>query len=448
MNTHQNQPVINPQLVKTLILYYNNIMNLSLTKSFVILLFSIVLILPTNHTLAVELLNPKDEAEMDFYDDNNILFYDKDGNLNSEYLFIIGEENLPDETIKQLESEPYKSRLQSNLKIYQSLASEYNIPWQAVAALHYREGDMDPKKSILDGSDLNSEDDLIKSGKLALNKLKSSAKSVYDINISNINNIENWSKSFIAFKYGDSYKKQNLPYYESSYAINGIDKNNYQMYIKNPNDQELSMLKDSQLGATTIMKYNQANISPSKISIQNSSGLNKQQAIRFMQRYSENRGGESRAQMSDLWFESINHTGGSNCVTFSGFFLNKFTGSKYNKGHGYQLIYNLNQNTGKITDIPRPFSVFSYGNGNGYANHTGIILGISGNSYIIGEAGWFNRHKKSNSAGDGTYNGSGSGYITIKTGNPKTWYNGSGNIRFFEPNHIDINGINNYISKY
>ena len=64
--------------------------------------------------------------------------------------------NLPPETIKRLESDKVKEKAEKNLKAYEAGANAEGIPWQMLAAIHYREGGMDPNKSIADGEPLGT----------------------------------------------------------------------------------------------------------------------------------------------------------------------------------------------------------------------------------------------------------------------------------------------------
>lgn len=81
-----------------------------------------------------------------------------------------------------------------------------------------------------------------------------------------------------------------------------------------------------------------------------------------------------------------------NCVSFSKWFINRFTNKEVTAiGDGGQVVSNLINNYGFSNGgtEPRPYAIFSTGDG-GFG-HTGVILGIdkARNKIIIGEAGCF-----------------------------------------------------------
>ncbi len=128
-------------------------------------------------------------------------------------------------------------------------------------------------------------------------------------------------------------------------------------------------------------------------------GMNLQQAAAFMKKYYDK---------SDTDPDIIENTVGAgvcntlreNCVTFSTYFINKYTSLKFTKnsggipGYGSEVVGNLvSRNPGMGSgNTPTVYSVFSYGaigdTGTNGTQHTGIILGInkSRGVAIIGEA--------------------------------------------------------------
>lgn len=79
--------------------------------------------------------------------------------------------------------------------------------------------------------------------------------------------------------------------------------------------------------------------------------------------------------------------GKPNCTAFSAYFIAKFTNMKSNAmGYGYEKVRSLAaDNPGSQTGtMPQPFAVFSTGTTS--PGHTGIILGIHGDTAVIGEA--------------------------------------------------------------
>lgn len=106
-------------------------------------------------------------------------------------------------------------------------------------------------------------------------------------------------------------------------------------------------------------------------------GLTFEQAVTFMKHYGANKNDSSRNAAPYTW-DNCNG-GGSNCVTFSNFFLNKFTDTPYAGGDGSTLVGNL---SGAPTGSePKVWAVFSV-----TPNHTGVILGYHDGKWIVGHA--------------------------------------------------------------
>ena len=148
-------------------------------------------------------------------------------------------------------------------------------------------------------------------------------------------------------------------------------------------------------------------------------GLNEEQAKKFMMNYGENKNNESRKAMGDYLWNTCNG-GGSNCVSFSVFFLEKFTSTKNlgTTGNGEHVVKHL-RNARKLPTgkTPKVGAVFSWSGGR--YGHTGVVLGIQGDNVIVGHASCGNSGK---GRGDGTQRGGGSGFIlTGKVNDPKTW---------------------------
>ncbi|MCL2094726.1 phage tail tip lysozyme [Candidatus Saccharibacteria bacterium] len=85
-----------------------------------------------------------------------------------------------------------------------------------------------------------------------------------------------------------------------------------------------------------------------------------------------------------------------NCSTFSRWFVENFTGVLHEGrvGDGWSVAQNIANQRGwqrGLTSegaVPRAYSVFSYGDGTSGNNHTGIVVGVEGNSVIIIHAGY------------------------------------------------------------
>ncbi len=118
-------------------------------------------------------------------------------------------------------------------------------------------------------------------------------------------------------------------------------------------------------------------------------GMNESQAQKLADYYN---GSEVDASYWGLPF------GKTNCVSFSAFFVQRFTSVGRTSrawGNGKDVANNLAQNEGLPTGTePRPYAVFSITNGvtvcdDGYlCGHTGVVVGVEGDKVITVEAAY------------------------------------------------------------
>lgn len=176
-------------------------------------------------------------------------------------------------------------------------------------------------------------------------------------------------------------------------------------------------------------------------------GLTEEQARQFVMNYGDNKQDSSRLAMNG---DSYWHTGcaggrGSNCVSFSRFFINKFSDSKSPSpaGDGKDTVKYLAATGVSTGSEPKVFSVFSTPatSNNGYG-HTGVVLGIHGDTYIVGHASC---GTPSGGRGNGS-RGSGSAFIMIGNKNDKRiWWGGNVPTEFAYPENVDSNKILDYL---
>jgi len=172
-----------------------------------------------------------------------------------------------------------RSNIEKNRPLYESVAKEYGIPWQALAAVHYREADCDPNKSSMSGEELGSEnlDDhqvyttLEESLKASAAHLKEMAKSVYQVELNENPDDASLGWAFLAYNRGYLYKlgkgcansscsqlkdcpgQEGTPYDKSPYVVNFIDENHKNMPWNGCLDSGWTF-KDPRAGALTIYK--------------------------------------------------------------------------------------------------------------------------------------------------------------------------------------------------
>ncbi|MDB7694031.1 CHAP domain-containing protein [Enterococcus faecalis] len=161
-------------------------------------------------------------------------------------------------------------------------------------------------------------------------------------------------------------------------------------------------------------------------------GLTKNQAKTFMQKYLDT----NLPSYPGVYYGTYggSPSSHSNCTLFTTWFLKNCTNLTLptQSGNGYQTVdFVLNANKGKLvkSNIPKAFSLFSITpwNNNYYtqgAGHTGIVLGIDGNTVITGEANF-----GSTFGGlDGVYPNNG----TVVTTHPLSTFNSLTGVTFID----------------
>ena len=179
----------------------------------------------------------------------------------------------PAETIKKLERAGVKEKAEQNIERYQYAEEKTGLPWQVVAALHFREGGMDAKKSITNGETLsnhiNSDGVLVSSdpNQDAVNAAEifiRNLKNVYDIDIISDPSPENYAWGFLSYNRGSMYKcNGNISYDKSPYVMNFYDSDHMNMSwinadSKNCRGETLNNVagkKNDQVGALVVLSY-------------------------------------------------------------------------------------------------------------------------------------------------------------------------------------------------
>ncbi len=182
---------------------------------------------------------------------------------------------LPAETIQKLENGNVKGLAEQNKARYDYAAEKTGVPWQVIAAIHYREGGMDPKKSIADGSLLTagvSADGLPISSDPNIdtaaqtNHYLNNASNVYDLDKNALNswNYDDWANAFLAYNRGYMFKHEGVAYSESPYVMNYLDEEHINMkwskadsYYKGARLNGLydAGARDANVGAIAVAAY-------------------------------------------------------------------------------------------------------------------------------------------------------------------------------------------------
>ena len=179
-------------------------------------------------------------------------------------------------------------------------------------------------------------------------------------------------------------------------------------------------------------------------------GLTVEQAKTFMMNYGENKDDSSKNAVGALW-DACNG-GGSNCVTFSAFFMFKFTNITQNgrTGNGNEVVNVLKNRSDINVDTghkPQVWAILSTP-----PQHTAVVLGHHDGKWIVGHASCSYSGKGRGNGGNGELNGEGdskgggSGFIAIEeSDDPTEWQWVSAGVEFAYPTEVDVAKIEKYL---
>ena len=187
-------------------------------------------------------------------------------------------------------------------------------------------------------------------------------------------------------------------------------------------------------------------------------GLTEEQARKFMMNYGKNPGSFSSKAAGGLW--SYCGGGGSNCVTFSAFFMTAFTEMRAldgTWGNGGRVVERQAASGAETGTEIRPFAVFSHKYSGGMmcgkeqCGHTGVVLGVHGDTVIVGHASCTRGKAGRRGEGDGTFSGSGAGYIRVGKIDDGRIFQAFGtstdvDVTFAYPKSVDTDKINEFLS--
>lgn len=376
----------------------------------------------------------------------------------------------------QILNDTQLAAVQANKPFYENSAKKYDLPWQMLAVIHYRESGLrraNPGANYEGYKDgvyqiyksgltynytpgpITDEDFQAQTDRAAqfIREQKIPANYKQNRNVTATSSGDAIKDTFLSYNGGrQTYAPQaaSLGYDPSTQAFEGSH------YVMNRADEKRDpsvnpnwkqafggVLKpaspNSPYGAFVV--YTALGGAGGDCSINGAvaeGGLTLEQAKAFMMRYGENVNGFSKKQSAGLW--NMCNGGGSNCVTFSYFFNHTFTDlpAATNDGNGVAIVGSLVGKGASGGTTPKVFATFSWN------NHTGIVLGIHGDDIIVGHASCSN---KGIGKGNGTYAGGGSGFVmTGKLSNNKAFW-GTRPTGFAYPNNVDTAAIQEFIEK-
>lgn len=179
-------------------------------------------------------------------------------------------------------------------------------------------------------------------------------------------------------------------------------------------------------------------------------GLTFEQAKTFMMHYGENKNGSSEAAVGALW--NFCNGGGSNCVTFSAFFMYKFTdipnmGPTGNGNEVVDTVVGWNVGATRGTE-PQVYAILSTD-----PIHTAVVLGHHDGKWIIGHASCNYEGRGIGNGGNGLLNGpgdskgGGSGFVALEeSDNPDEWQWMAPGVRFAYPREVYVDKIEEYLN--
>ena len=234
----------------------------------------------TTTAMIVSLISGSVVKANSYYELNDILFYNKDAlepstcTPASSFSNNLDAQSLPAETISKLETMNVKEKAEKNKSSYLLGEKAAGVPWMMLAALHFREGSMDPSKSIADGEKLGTGisvdgvkigDTLDEDAVLAAQHFLKMAKSVYKIDVTKDNlTTEEMGNSFLAYNRGSLYKRDGLDYSKSGYVMQGIDANHiggdWKYLDPFGGHSKSRQLTNGNPGALAVMAYLGANV--------------------------------------------------------------------------------------------------------------------------------------------------------------------------------------------
>ena len=203
---------------------------------------------------------------------NNVLYYDQCDPVcspsSSTSVIVGGGTSLPAETVSYLDGRGIKNLATQNQARYDYASSQTKVPWQVIAALHYREAGMSATQSVYNGAALGSGinvdgqnvvSDANTDATNAATTFIGLAQGVYNIDVTapaDSITLEQWGNAFLAYNRGYLYKQNGKTYDQSPYVMNGFDTTHMNMsWVGKPADPAASGVDGNKAGALAVLVY-------------------------------------------------------------------------------------------------------------------------------------------------------------------------------------------------
>lgn len=192
-----------------------------------------------------------------YFAENDVFFYDDtDTGISTDRhticvdgVTITGEIPLPQSTIDALAGSSINlaGKIANNGDRYTKAQEATGVPWQAIAALHYRENSsMDIDRSISNGGKLADsgatyvnvdgvtvQSDATQDAIDAAGHFANNAKIFYGVDVTQPNlSVADWGRAFLAYNRGSIYKGNNKDYTWSPYVMNGYNNAEFKYKMK------------------------------------------------------------------------------------------------------------------------------------------------------------------------------------------------------------------------
>lgn len=380
---------------------------------FIILVFLAAIIASSSTVQQSLALNG--EYDKTFYSENNILFYNPSacspsaGNSNIT--------NSDDYSGKSILTAAQFTEIQKNKPVYESSAEKAGIPWQMLAAIHLRESGLKRYGPSNGYGPYQITPSTYKVGDYTDSEFQEATDKAADV-IKNksggrdLTQDDNVKYTFFAYNgtagaYVTQAKNIGLNADQanngegSPYVMNRADlirdpeseptkSNNTWGQIKQDGG---SIEYPANLGYGAFVIYS-ALVGPSEICGGAGNGMNRDQATDLMSYYIDPANFDENMKL--IKYPAEKSSGGplANCVTFSAWFVEKYTTLIANYNNGVDVVGNMaKSNNLEVQTVPRQYAVFSIGESayaSSSAGHTGIVLGINqdNDEIIIGEEGY------------------------------------------------------------
>lgn len=169
-------------------------------------------------------------------------------------------DSLPESSREYIANQIKKAEV--NKDVYLEIERQTGVPWQIMAAIHFREGGNDPNKSMMAGEAIGSVNPdqkrvvgktLLENGIHAATHLKNMARDVYGIEVKPGMPTDELAKAILAYHRGRMYKRAGQDPYRSPYISNGMPGHENMTFPWSGEPARTKGRKDARPGALSML---------------------------------------------------------------------------------------------------------------------------------------------------------------------------------------------------